>query len=337
MGASGMFLWMGFIICTGVILYSGTKLSKYADILAEKTGLGRTFVGFVFLAAATSLPELINGISSVAVVGVPDIAVGDIFGSCAFNVLIIAFMDAFSRPQPVFFSARPGHVISASFGILLLSLGAGAVFLSGRLPSIGWVGPYSVVFVVVYAVAMRLVRHYEKRALEEFHKEVAEEPAYAGIDSRTAYRNFALNAALVVAAAVVLPKVGEGLAESTGLGQTFVGTIFIALTTSLPELVVSVATVKMGAVDLAIGNVFGSNIFNILVLAVDDLFFLRGPLFSYTDPHHIVPALSAVAMSSVAVIGLSYRARKKKFFIAWDSLAIMGLFALNVLMLYILR
>jgi cation:H+ antiporter len=332
-----MLLWLGFIICTGVILYSGTKLSKYADIVAEKTGLGRTFVGFVFLAAATSMPELINGISAVAVVGAPDIAVGDIFGSCTFNLLIIAFMDAFYRPQPIYVAARPGHVISAGFGILLLSVGAAAIFLSGRLSPIGWVGPYSLVFVVVYAVAMRLVRHYEKRTLKAFHKEVAGEPAYAHLDKSMVYRNFALNAAVVVAAAVVLPKVGEGLAESTGLGQTFVGTIFIALSTSLPEIVVSVATVKIRAVDLAIGNVFGSNIFNVLVLAVEDLFFVEGPLFSYTDPHHIVPALSAIAMSSIAIIGLSYKAGKKKFFIAWDSLALMAIFALNMAALYLLR
>lgn len=332
-----MLLWMGFIVCTGLILYSGTRLAKYADILAKKTGLGRTFVGFVFLAAATSMPELINGISAVTIVGAPDIAVGDIFGSCVFNVLIIAFMDAFYRPQPIYVAAKPGHVVSASFSILLLSVGAGAIFLADGLAPIGWIGPYSIVFVAVYAVAMRLVRHYEKRALEEFHREVAAEPEYAYLEKQAVYRNFALNAAVVVTAAVVLPKIGEGLAESTGLGQTFVGTIFIALSTSLPEIVVSVATVKMRAVDLAIGNVFGSNIFNILVLAVDDLFFLRGPLFSYTDPHHIVPALSAIAMTSVAIIGLSFRAGKKKFFIAWDSLTLMALFVINMAILYVLR
>ena len=76
-----MELWIGFIICTAVIVYSGTKLSKYGDIIAEKTGLGRAWVGLVLMASVTSLPELITGISSVSFANVPDIAVGDVLGS----------------------------------------------------------------------------------------------------------------------------------------------------------------------------------------------------------------------------------------------------------------
>lgn len=330
-------MWLGFILCTAVILYCGMKLSRYADIVAEKSGLGRTFVGFVFLAAATSMPELANGISSVTFAKAPDIAVGDIFGSCAFNVLIIAFMDAFYRHEPIYVAAKPGHVISAGFGILLLSIAAGGIFLGMRLTPFGWIGPYSIAFVGIYLVAMRLVHHYEKRALEEYHKEVVAASVYGDVDKATAYRNFGINAALVIAAAVLLPHLGTRIAEITGLGQTFVGTIFIAMATSLPEMVVSVATVRMKAVDLAIGNVFGSNIFNILILAVDDLFFFRGPLLSYTEPNHLVPALSAIAMSGIAIIGLAYRAGRKKFFIAWDSVALMIVFAANVAVLYAIR
>lgn len=329
-----MFLWFGFIICTALIFYSGMKLSRYADIIAEKTGLGRTFVGFVFLAAATSMPELANGISAVTFAGAPDIAMGDIFGSCAFNLLILALMDAFYRHEPIYLAAKPGHVISAGFGILLLSIAATGIFLGGKLAPVGWIGPYSFIFVGVYIIAMKLVYHYEKRTLEEYHKEVVSEAVYGDVAKGTAYRNFGINAAVVIVAAVLLPGLGKGIAEATGLGQTFVGTIFIAFSTSLPEIVVSVATVRMKAVDLAIGNIFGSNIFNILILAVDDVFFFRGPLFSYADPNHLVPALSAIAMSGIAIIGLAYRAGKKKFFIAWDSIALMVVFAANVAVLY---
>jgi len=77
-----MLLWLGFIICTSVILYSGTKLSKYGDIIAEKTGLGRVWIGIVLMASITSLPELVTGISSVTYVNVPDIAVGNVIGAC---------------------------------------------------------------------------------------------------------------------------------------------------------------------------------------------------------------------------------------------------------------
>jgi len=80
-----MLLWIGFIICTALIVYSGTKLSRYGDIIAEKTGLGRVWIGVVLMASVTSLPELVTGISSVTFAGVPNIAVGDVLGSCVFN------------------------------------------------------------------------------------------------------------------------------------------------------------------------------------------------------------------------------------------------------------
>ena len=83
-----MFLWTGFVLCTLLIVYSGWKLRKYGDVIAEKTGLSRTWVGLVLLASVTSLPELVTGITSVTYTGTPDIAVGDILGSCVFNMLI---------------------------------------------------------------------------------------------------------------------------------------------------------------------------------------------------------------------------------------------------------
>src|SRR4030042_3099580 len=162
---------------------------------------------------------------------------------------------------------------------------------------------------------------YEKKQLSGFIKGIAVELKHEGISKKTAFIRYGQNAFLVAVAAVFLPVIGEGLAKSTGLGQTFVGNIFIALSTSLPELVVCITAVKIDAVDLAIGNIFGSNIFNVFILAVDDLFFVRGPILSLVNPNHIISALFAVIMTAVAVIGLMYRA-EKKYFLAWDSICI---------------
>src|SRR3990172_8898827 len=104
-----MLLWVGFIVCTSVIVYSGIKLSKYGDIIAEKTGLGRTWIGVMLMASVTSLPELVTGISSVTYAGVPDIAAGDVLGSCVFNMLILAILDAIQRPMPLSARAHYGH------------------------------------------------------------------------------------------------------------------------------------------------------------------------------------------------------------------------------------
>lgn len=331
-----MFIWFAFICCTSVIVYSGTRLARYGDIIAEKTGLGRAWIGLVLMASVTSLPELVTGVSSVAFAGVPDIAVGDVLGSCVFNMLILALLDTAHRPQPLSATAHQGHILSAGFGILLLGIVAISLMLGRRIPPIGWIGLYTPLVMGGYFIAMRLVYFYEKKQISAFIKEMAAELRYEKISTKTAIAHYSIHALVVVISAIFLPKIGEAIAETTGLGQTFVANIFIAVSTSLPEVVVSIAAVKMGAVNLAVGNLFGSNIFNVFILGIDDLFFVKGPLLSGVNQNHAISALSAMVMTAIAIIGLTYRAEKKKLFLAWDSAGMVLIFVMNLMLLYIL-
>jgi len=336
-----LLLWLLFIISTSTILYSGSRLSKYADIISEKTGLGRVWIGVVLLAFVTSVPEIVTGLSSVLIFDTPDIAAGDVFGSCVFNMLIISILDIFDRASPISSRVHQRHTLSAGFGILLLLIVAAGTFLSstqtGVPAAIGWIGIYTPLVIFVYLFAMKLIFYHEKREIAAFIKEKTEELKYEKITKKQVYLNFSLNAVVVVIAAVFLPVIGKSIAEITGLGQTFVGNVLIAVSTSLPEVVVSVTALKIGAGDMAIGNLFGSNIFNIGTLAIDDIFYVKGPLLSYIEPSHIFSALSAVTMMVIAVIGLTYRARKKTLFMSWDAMAIAAVYILNLMVLYKLR
>ncbi len=332
-----MLIWTAFIVCTSLIVFSGIRLAKYGDVIAEKTGLGRAWIGLVLMASVTSLPELVTGVSSVTFAGVPDIAVGDVLGSCVFNMLIFALLDAGQKAQPLSARAHHGHILSAGFGILLLTIVAISLFLGDRIGSFGWLGLYTPLIMVIYLGAMRLVFFYEKRQISAFIKEIAVELQYEKIPTKTAITQYGLHAVIVVTAAIFLPEIGEAIAEATGLGQTFVGNIFIAVSTSLPEVVVSLTAWKIGAINLAVGNLFGSNIFNIFILGIDDLFLLEGPLLAKVSRGHLVSALSAIAMIAVAIIGLTYRAEKKKLALSWDSTAIVLIFLLNLMLLYIVK
>lgn len=332
-----MLLWVGFIVCTAAIVYSGTRLSKYGDIIAEKTGLGRAWIGVVLMASVTSLPELVTGISSVVIADVPNIAVGNVIGACIFNMLTLALLHVIHRPEPMSTKVLHGHILSSFSGILLLSMLAASLFLGNRIFAIGWVGPYSLIFVAGYFIAMKIIYSYEKRQISSFIKDMAVELKYTKVSKITAIVSFCINAVIIVFAAIFLPEIGESIARSTGLGQTFVGTILIAVSTTLPELVVSIAAVKIGAFDLAIGNLFGSTLFNLFVLAIDDIFFMKGPILSFADRNHLISAMSAIAMTTIAIIGLTYRAEKKRLFVAWDSLGILMVYIANLLLLYMLK
>ena len=332
-----MVLWLAFIICTAAIIYSGSRLCRYGDIIAEKTGLGSAWVGLIMLASITSLPELITGLSSVIVVNVPNIAVGDILGSCVFNLLIYAALDVIYRPVPMSTKADQGNILSAGSGILLLSVVAISFVLGEQAGSLGWIGLYSLVICVVYFAVIRMVFFYEKRQISLYVKERAIELKYKDISMKTALLNYCLNGFIIVTAAVFLPYIGEGLAVSTGLGNTFVGNIFIAVSTSLPEVVVSISAVKINALNLAIGNLLGSNLFNLFILVIDDIFYIKGPILSHVETIHIIPALSAITMTALVIIGLMYRASKKSFILAWDAMGIIFVYILNLMALYLLK
>jgi cation:H+ antiporter len=329
-------IWLQFLVTALVIVLAGMRLARYGDVLGEKSGLGRSWIGLVLVAATTSLPELFTGFGATALAPLPDIAVGDVLGSCMFNLLILSLMDAV-QPEPLSTRAHQGHALSIGFGLVLIGIAGLGLLGNSQVRAIGWVGLYSPVLIVVYLVSMRVIfAHERQRRARETH-EVAEELHYAAIPMRTAALHYAGAAVFVVGAALWLPRLGAELARQTGLGEAFVGILFIAITTSLPEIVVSLAAVRIGAIDLGIGNVLGSNLFNLLILGLDDVFYRQGPLLAAADPSHGVAVLGVVMMNALFLIGLTYRVMTKRFAVAWDTGTMAAVYATAVLFLYVLR
>jgi cation:H+ antiporter len=315
-------------------MFAGTRLTKYGDIIADKTGLGRTWIGVVLLASVTSLPELFTGISSVWLFNVSDIAGGNAVGACMVNMLMIALLDLIGGSTPVAARAHQGHVLSAGFAILMLGVAGLSLVAGNSFGAIGWIGPYSFVLLGIYLVAMKTLYSYERRRIAEFAKEFEEGARYHEISNAQAYGWFAANAFVIVVAAIYLPGIGEKIAAATGLGETFVGSIFIALATTLPELTVSLTAYRIGAVDMAVGNLFGSNLFNVSILALDDFFYVAGPLLNYVSANHLVSVIGTISMTAVAVIGLTFRATRKRFLLSWDALAIAAIYIVTSFLLY---
>ncbi|MCS7278910.1 MAG: hypothetical protein NZ530_02485 [Thermodesulfobacteriaceae bacterium] len=325
---------MAFFICSIVIFYCGSRVSKYGDILAEKTRLGGTWIGLALVASVTSLPELFTGISAVTYVDAPDIAISNVLGACAYNLLLLAMLDVLHVKAPLSSKLHIGHIISAASGILLLSIVSLSLLLRKIIIPLGWIGPYSLVIIFVYFSTIRMLYSYEKRRYTHYLKEKVIKLQYEDISTKSALFYYLINAIGVIMAALFLPKIGVNLAKETGLSQTFVGNIFIALATTLPEFVVSFAAVKRGAIDLGIGNILGSVIFNILILAIDDFFYLKGALLNSEDYRHITSALFVISMLGTFIIGIIYRTEKKAFPMAWDSLIIALTFLIYVMLLY---
>ena len=321
---------IGFIIVTVIIVITGSRLSKYGDLMADMLGWGKMFMGIILMASVTSMPELMSGISSVTILDAPDLAVGDIVGSCAFNILIISIMDMFyNHKKPLTTDAQTGHVIAASFGIMMLSMLAFAILMPDFFGNIAWIGGFSFLFLFLYLIAIRVVFLYDKKNNNHLEKSNNSH----SISLKQVIFKFTFNAVILMGAAMLLPFFGKNLAEASGLGQSFFGTLFIAISTSLPEVVVSLAAIRIGTIDLAIGNIFGSNIFNIAILSLDDVLYTKGPIFLFTSPNHIIPVLGTIIITAIGIIGIVFKA-EKKWKLAIDTSLILVVYVLMMGLLY---
>jgi len=327
--------WLKLMACAALIGIAGPVLTRYGDMIARLTGLSRSWIGLVLLATATSLPELFTGVSAVTVADAPNIAVGDALGSCIFNLAMLVVLDVMSRDEPMYRRIDQGHIMTAGFGIILIGF-VGALLIVGRsgldFPFLH-VSAYTPLIIVLYLVAMRATFVYERR-----RKPTPETgKADLKVTLKMAIARYLMAGAVVAGAGIWLPFIGVELADAMGWRTTFVGTLFIAGATSLPELVVTISALRLGVVDMAIANLLGSNLFDILILAIDDLVYTPGPLLASVSPTHAVSAFAAVIMSGIFIVALLYRPETRFLgTVGWASLSLMAVYLLTSYAIYLL-
>jgi len=326
-------IWLKFLICVLLVLFFGARLSRYGDVIAEKTGLSGFWVGLLLLAVITSLPEVITGVSAVTVVEVPDLAMGTIFGSNLLNLLIIAVLDIIHRGGPLLSIAGAGHRLSGGLSIVLVAFAAGSILLGTRVwdGAIGWVGIYSLVLVFLYLLGSRGIFRLEGRKQQETRA-----LRYQKISSRRAYIGFAIAAVAIIGSGIWLAIIGDELAEVTGWDATFVGSLFLAATTSLPELVVAISALRLGAVDMAIADMLGSNMFNAGIgIAAIDLFYHKDSIFAASSEDHVITASLIALMTLIVIAGLIFRTKRKTFKVmSWYSIALIGVYIIGAYILF---
>ncbi|MBL7930042.1 MAG: sodium:calcium antiporter [Bacteroidia bacterium] len=322
--------WLGFTVCLVVVLLAGSRLPYYGDMLAEKTGLSRAFIGLFLMSVVTSIPEVMVGFSAAVIVKSANLAVGDILGSCAFNLCLLPLMEMLSKSsKPLLTRVSNTHMLAASLSIVLLALTGAGIFISGSIMILPFIGLNSVLFALIYFLSLRMI--YRQQSVHSVP--VRKNQQTSVLTVRQILIRYFLFALITVAAALMLPYFAETIAVETGLSSTFVGTIFLAISTSLPEVIVSIAAVRMNSVDLAVGNILGSNIFNIFILFLDDVFYSKGSLLADASDTNLITVFATIIMSAVIIVGITFRTQTKRYLLAWESVLIIILYLLNMFLL----
>jgi len=321
-----IFYLVVFVVMSAIIIGAGVLLAKSGDRIADVTGLGGLLIGMVLVATATSLPEIAVAVSAVVVEDSPDLAIGNLFGSNMANMALLAMVDIAWRGR-VWQHVGSGHARTAAVGIALTAIAVLAVLQPFEIV-IGWVGLESIVIFVSFVSLIAWTHRSTTPAVpagEISHEQVGPEDAArqelsgAGVAGRRAILHtirwdlakFAIAAVVILISAPILVDAADGIGREAALSDSFVGASFLAFSTSLPELATAVAAARLGAFDLAVGSLLGSNAFNMAIIFLTDLSYTDGAILANVSAAQAFVGVSAILLMSIVLAGIVHGARTK--------------------------
>ncbi len=320
-------VWIIFLVSSIAIVIAAIYLANNADVIAIRTGLGGALVGILLVASTTSLPEILTIISSINQ-GTPNIAAGNLLGSNMFNIVLLAVLDMAGRHERVLRKAALKHALTGSLAVFMIGLAVLFLIIDAEL-MIGWIGFDSIVIVLAYVLSIYLIRKNSNSDIG------IEEAIPENLPTmRRAVIGFALAALVLVIATPILVDASAQIAEITGLGTSFVGTTLVAVVTSLPELVTCIAAIRISAHDMAIGNLFGSNMFNMFILGATDIFYTQGRFLAAIDSSFILVGILGLLMTAFGLISNLIRFERRAGPLEIDALALVLMYFGGLWLLY---
>ncbi len=320
-------VWLIFLLSAAAVFVAGSALARSAAAIAERTAIGHVWAGALLVATATSLPVITTDTTAV-LRDSPELATGDLFGSNMANMAVLAVLALLFRRARLIQREALGILLTASVAIVLTGLAA--LFIVARLDA-SIAGAFSYGSVTLFVAAV--LGLYLFPAYREAVGPTEETPGQLPSLPRAAAM-FAAGAALIFIAAPTLIWSAERISEITGLEETFVGVLGLALATSLPELATTVAAVRLGALDLAVGNLYGSNAFNMTILVWLDAIHTEAPLLESVDVSNAVAAIVAMLLMVVGLTGMVLRAERRRFPLDPAAAIILVGYALGLLLVW---
>jgi cation:H+ antiporter len=332
-----------FAVAAAAVWLAGTRLTTCADALAERMGWSRALMGFLLLAGVTELPELATTITACAS-GEAHLALSNLFGGVPMQTAILAVADLRFAGRPLTFFAPRAVLLLQGAALVVLLATTLAVGVLGDLPLAGWFGLAPVLLLGAYLGILRMLQRYGHRVPWQ-PVEVLAEVAAAGASKggkgtswslRRMTVGLVLAAVVVGGAGVLLALTAAALAVQTRLGATFVGGTLLAASTSLPEVSTTLAAVRLGAPDMAVANIFGSNMIMVALLLPADVAYAGGPVLSQVEPAGLFLLASGILGTAVYLMGLIERRNRTFLHMGIDSWAVAVLYAATLAGVYAL-
>jgi cation:H+ antiporter len=326
-GAAGVATWI-----------AGLYLSKATDVLDERLGLGDAVGGMLLLGLAGSLPELAIT-ASAALSGHLALATGNLMGGIAIQTLVLVFLDATSRRSRPLTSqvSDTSPLIESMLVIVLVTIAV----MGGLLPesaAVGSVSPASLAIVVLFLFGMLGLNRARRRPV--WHADAKEAPPAVG-EPQHLFTNkttalvvgaFLAASAVTLVAGVFLEQTGNELADRMGMNGVIFGATILAAVTALPEISSGLESVRLGAVELAMSDIYGGNTVQLTFFLLADLLAGAPVLATASSQSLWLGALGAI-VTGIFAYGLLVRLPEKQLGLGRDSLIALLIYIIGVLLL----
>nr|WP_320135819.1 sodium:calcium antiporter [uncultured Amphritea sp.] len=326
------FSMITFGVAALVIIMAGSKLAKLSDSLADQTGLGEALFGVFLLAGVTSLPDFAATLTA-AIDNRPNLAMSNVMGSMAVNLVFLAVADIVYRKANLEHAAASTvNLMLAGLLIVLLTLPLLAVFS----PAMTFfnIHPVTPMIIVAYISGFHLVLHTKAKPMwfpRQTCQTVADQPdEHHQGNLSSVWITFICMAALTGIAGWVLMESAKHIADQTGISETLMGGFFTALATSTPELVTTIVAIRIGALTLAVSNIFGTNCFNMLVVAAADVGYTQGSIYHDMAPVQVTWALVSILMTATLLLGMLRRETYGIGKIGFESALILAIYGITL-------
>ena len=331
-----------FLLSTAVVWIAGTRLVIYGDKLSDHFTLSHAFIGLVFLATITELPEIVTTLTA-AIAGNAQLALGNMFGGITMQTAILAVVDViFVRYALTNWPRKPTHALEAVLLVILLNIILAVVFL-GEYELFWSVGLGALLLAMLYPPFIALLGRYDEHSpwlpvdlpqSDEHTNRLISSKPLQGMSTSTLISRAGFISLLILMAGYITANRAEVIAEQSGLGSSFIGVAFLAASTSMPELSTTIAAARMGAYTMAISNIFGSNLIMVALILPADIAYRPGPILAAADKVAQFSIVTGILVTAIYIAGILVRRTPRLFGAGIDSLLVLVVYIFGLVAAY---
>lgn len=293
-------IYVAYLLIAAAVTVLSIKAADYVDWIDKKTSLSGAFIGGIMLSAVTSLPEVFTSLTSTLLLDEPGLCIGNILGSDLFNLLVLSVLVIIYNRNFSLAQTSTGHQV-----VLLTVLAGYCAIVLNMLGILNFdlftVNITSILLIICYVISIKYLSGEESDQSED-----ADE---IPLSLKQILIRFVLVSIGIVILSILISHTTDIISDRLNLGKGLAGALFMGIATSLPELSSTITLFRKKCYDIAVGNIVGSNIFNLIILSLSDLLYSGSGIYDFSDPKTVNLLVFGFIAMPLGLLSLRFKNR----------------------------